>query len=379
MIPEKIAEPLSYESHKPPEVSDTKEIKLQHMLDFFIRYMNFDNLGKIANSHLALADQSPKLAFDDRCLRLSELHSDAVDFVKTGYCVEKIESQLLAKEWPDFMEKKDYLLIYESKTILGELYRDIKAIIKGKKETGEISSEKTELDMDYKLDLDLVYGHWEEFIEEAFEIFDNFQAEMQGLMNLFNIRNEFEVYSGNFSKFTKEERKGKVNVELLQKRVLDNIAMIKQKYIAMFKKDLIGKDNKELTKEEREILRTKASAIYIISYLNMKHTENEEYQMLFKKVFSYKKWRNFEENRERVVGLPWMVVSDWMIEIKQQKMKNDEKKKKENAGKEKEKGIENEEEKEGEAVETVRVGGQNSDGEEEFLDQEVGDKNKKKK
>lgn len=379
MIPEKIAEPLSYESHKPPEVLDTKEIKLQHMLDFFIRYMNFDNLGKIANSHLALADQSPKLAFDERCLRLSELHSDAVDFVKTGYCVEKIEAQLLAKEWPDFMEKKDYLLIYESKTILGELYREIKAIIKGKKETGEISSEKTELDKDYKLDLDLVYGYWEEFIEEAYEIFDNFHAEMDGLMNLFNIRNEFEVYSGNFSKFTKEERKGKVNVELLQKRVLDNIAMIKQKYIAMFKKDLADKDNKELTKEERETLRTKASAIYIISYLNIKHTENEEYQTLFKKVFSYKRWRNFEESRERVVGLPWMVVSDWLIEIKQQKMKNDEKKRRENGGNEKEKGLEIEEEKEG--MKTVsRVEDQNSDEEDaEYLTQNAEDKNKKKK
>lgn len=67
-----------------------------------------------------------------------------------------------------------------------------------------------------------------------------------------------------------------------------------------------------------------------------------------------------------------MVVSDWLIEIKQQKMKNDEKKRKE-----KEKGIEREEEKEGEVVETVRTEGQNSDEDPEYLNQEIGDKKKK--
>jgi len=366
-----VAEPLSYEAHKPTEFMDSKEIKLQHMLDFFIRYMNFDNLGKIANSHLALADQSVKLAFDERCLRLSELHSDAVDFVKTGYCVEKIETNLLAKEWPDFMEKKDYLLIYESRTILGELYREVKNIIKGKKEKGEISNEKTELDKDYKLDMDLVYGHWDEFLEEAYEMYDSFQIEMQGLMNLFNIRNEFEVYSGNFSKFTKEERKGKVNVEILQKRVLDNIAMMKQKYLAKFKKDLYEKDIKDLSKAERELMKTNASAFYIISYLNLTHIKNEEYQKVFRKVFEYKKWINSEEKGvERVIGLPWMVVSEWLIEIKQGQVKRETKKGKENG---------NEEKKDEEEIETIHVEEAENDEDEEYMEQEKINKEKGKK
>lgn len=54
------------------------------MLDFFIEYMNFECLGRIDNSHLALADQSPKFAFDWKCIKLAELHAEAVDFPKTG-------------------------------------------------------------------------------------------------------------------------------------------------------------------------------------------------------------------------------------------------------------------------------------------------------
>ena len=56
------------------------------ILDFFVEYMNFESLGRIDNSHLAIADNSKQLALDPKCLRLAELHADAVDFPKTGYC-----------------------------------------------------------------------------------------------------------------------------------------------------------------------------------------------------------------------------------------------------------------------------------------------------
>lgn len=315
LLPSQTEDAMSYESKKNEEFNESSEIKVQQMLDFFIKYMNFDNLGRIANSHLALADQSEKLAYDERCLKLAELHSDAVDFVKTGVCIENIDKKLLAKEWPDFMEKKDYLLIYESATVLGELFREMKKIIKGKKDIGEISNERTELDLNYPIDMDLVYGNWEEFINPAFDIFEDFQIEMNGLLGLFNIRNEFEVYSGNFSKFTKEERKGKVNVELLQKRVLDHIVVIKKRFEFIFEEGMNGNEEK---------LKEKASAVYLISYLNNKHKDEDEYQKMFKNVFANKKWKNFEENeRKRIIGLPWMVMSKWLIQIKQQKTKKD--------------------------------------------------------
>lgn len=124
LIPPKIQTALHYI----PEEKKFKEksnITQQDILDFFFDYMNFDILGTVANSHLALADQSEKLANDERCIELSQIHSDAVDYVKTGYCPE-VDPKLKAKKWPDFMREKKHLIAYESQTILGILYREVK-------------------------------------------------------------------------------------------------------------------------------------------------------------------------------------------------------------------------------------------------------------
>lgn len=318
LIPDRLCDPMSYEAKKPEEFKEKSEdISLKDMLEFFIRYMTFDNLGRIANSHLALADQSPKLAFDDRCLRLSELHSDAVDFVKTGYCVETIDRTLLAKEWPDFMEKKDYLIIYESETVLGELFRETKAIIKGKKESGEISEEQNQLDEDYPVDLSLVYDKWEGYLDFALKLYEKFYFEMTGLLNLFGVRNEFEVYSGNFSKFIKSERRGKANVEILQKRVLSSIAFIKKRLEKLF----VEKDE-----NNQEALKSKASAVYIVTYLNKTHENIAKYKEIFSKVFNNEKWISYQENfKIKLVGLPWMISSEWLLKIKREKIEMEKK------------------------------------------------------
>jgi len=73
---------------------------------------------------LAIADADPEMAFCDTCLKLAELHSDAVDFVKTGKEI-KLPAKYKAKEWPDFMENDNKFITYESKSVLGYLYRDV--------------------------------------------------------------------------------------------------------------------------------------------------------------------------------------------------------------------------------------------------------------
>jgi hypothetical protein len=52
--------------------------------DFFFEYQDNELLGKIDNAALILADKSPYLARDPRCLELSKFHSFAVDFGKKG-------------------------------------------------------------------------------------------------------------------------------------------------------------------------------------------------------------------------------------------------------------------------------------------------------
>ena len=65
-----------------------KKPSAEGIADYFIFYIEHDNLGKICNLHMALADSlgkdGPK---HPDCLTLAHLQSIAVDFAKHGECV----------------------------------------------------------------------------------------------------------------------------------------------------------------------------------------------------------------------------------------------------------------------------------------------------
>jgi RNA-dependent RNA polymerase len=60
----------------PPKM--VEEVKIRDIIKFFVNYISYDNLGSIANSHLAQADISNSGARDGKCTRLAQLHSEAV-------------------------------------------------------------------------------------------------------------------------------------------------------------------------------------------------------------------------------------------------------------------------------------------------------------
>ena len=76
------------------------------------------------------------MAMDDKCMQLSSLHSKAVDYVKTGEAV-KVPAKLLAKEWPDYMEKQNKIQEFEAKSALGLMYREVKGLINQKRKEWE--------------------------------------------------------------------------------------------------------------------------------------------------------------------------------------------------------------------------------------------------
>lgn len=91
------------EKRAPKKVID--RVQPSDVVEFFLNYIVNDQLGRIADGHLALADASPQLANDDRCMQLVELHSTAVDFAKTGVPVdpEKVSKLLRGVQFPDYM------------------------------------------------------------------------------------------------------------------------------------------------------------------------------------------------------------------------------------------------------------------------------------
>lgn len=185
LIPPKssIDEPLDYSSLVAKNL-DPQEITEDGIADFFVKNVMNSSLGRIANMHLALCDFLEEGIFDERCKKLAEAQSIAVDFPKTGQ-VPKIPSdvpELIAKYGsPDFMEKKDS---YQSKELLGILYheldnrlRNVENVLKRKDHSSKINKDKK------------IYA-------EISEILNKYQNELSILMNSFCITDEVDIIIG---------------------------------------------------------------------------------------------------------------------------------------------------------------------------------------
>lgn len=82
LLPPRISTPADY-----PRVEERlldRPVVRDDIIDFFVTFMQQDQLGRIATTHQAIADQRPLGTMDKDCLLLAQLHSDAVDFSKSG-------------------------------------------------------------------------------------------------------------------------------------------------------------------------------------------------------------------------------------------------------------------------------------------------------
>lgn len=77
-----IYQPADYARQTPIDIG--RAVTTADMTDFFIQFMETDQLGRIAVLHRVLADQHPQGTLHPDCIKLAEMHSTAVDFSKTG-------------------------------------------------------------------------------------------------------------------------------------------------------------------------------------------------------------------------------------------------------------------------------------------------------
>ena len=118
-------------------------------------------------------------------LKLANLHSMAVDYVKTGQPAE-LTSDLKPPKWPHFMEKvgKKQHQIYTSKKVLGQLYDQVERIDFVPSFTAPFD---TRILQAYILD--------ENILRSAHEIKKEYDAHMRRIMAQQEIKTEFEVWS----------------------------------------------------------------------------------------------------------------------------------------------------------------------------------------
>ena len=176
-------EAMDFEAAKPVTVEGG--VQVQDVMKFFVNFMKRDNLGRIANAHLATADREEHGAKNEHCLALAKLHSDAVDFSKTGVWA-KLDKELIPKMYPHFMtgSKRAPSRIYHSRTALGKLFDNV-------------TYSEFDPDFDQPFDpriLDALKPD-DEMLHSAAKLKVNYDAAMRRIMAQHAIRTEFEVWS----------------------------------------------------------------------------------------------------------------------------------------------------------------------------------------
>ncbi|KAI9207883.1 RNA dependent RNA polymerase-domain-containing protein [Polychytrium aggregatum] len=284
--PDKNIPPMNYTSSEPPQVArvTAKDIK-----NFFVDYIRNDNLGRIANAHVAVADQNPVGALCQDCIELAELHSTAVDFGKTGVPAI-VRKSLLPQKYPDFMSKpasKSYV----SNRFLGRAYRRVK----------EIQSETLarhpdpdpdpdhEADHDHdqsqsqsqspghsanparsnasKCDTRFLYPGYEAYVDEARETLILYGQDLWEIMCEYEVWNEAELFTGFVYRLSSQVSKNrqKATGDVLA-RLVRQVKILKNMYHDVFWKGLGLSPDQVLEPQDEVRVLAKASAWYYCAY-----------------------------------------------------------------------------------------------------------------
>ncbi|KAF1934276.1 RdRP-domain-containing protein [Didymella exigua CBS 183.55] len=168
-----------------PKLINNGPIDIRAVGDFFVTYMKNDSLGKIAHAHLAQADQQSGGVTSDICIELAKLHSQAVDYPKSGIPAV-MDHALRPKKWPHFMEKRHLTAaqIYQSKNILGMLYDQVQLV-----DFLPMWEDKFDQRILDAFDLD------EALLDMVANIKSKYDNDLKRLMAKHGIQTEFEAFS----------------------------------------------------------------------------------------------------------------------------------------------------------------------------------------
>lgn len=174
--------PLNCVSHKAPDLD--RDVTINDITSFYVTYMKNDSLPRIAHAHMAHADYLVNGVYEPKCIRLAQLHSDAVDYNKTGIPAV-MERSLEPRIWPHFMDKKNKRT-YHSRTIVGQLYDAVKT---------EDFSPKLSNPFDTRILECSLVEESKRFEVFASELKVNYDTAMRRIMAQYGIQTEFEVWS----------------------------------------------------------------------------------------------------------------------------------------------------------------------------------------
>ncbi|KAK3827572.1 MAG: RNA dependent RNA polymerase-domain-containing protein, partial [Benniella sp.] len=246
--------------HEPMDYSGqgalaAKDVTIHDIKKFFVQYAVSDNLGVIANAHLALSDQLEGGPFHSKCLKLAQLHSDAVDFPKSGIPAQ-ITPDLRAKLYPDFMEKPPEKT-YRSKRILGRIFRECS------------SGLEPWVPQDYQQSFNkllVIDGH-EDYLADAYRCKAGYDREMSSLKNQYGVKSDLEVVSGFITGIDIITNKRDHDI---RKAIQGAYGGIRRKWRKELEEEFYAPDSKVVDPQNQPFLERKASAWYAVCYQDLK-------------------------------------------------------------------------------------------------------------
>jgi len=277
--------PMIYATTNAP-AKTSPSVNINDIANFFVDYIKNDNLGQIANSHLVHADFSHEGARCQECLQLAQLHSTAVDFLKTGIPAV-FPRELRTKRVPSFMSSSRFKQTYESVKFLGKIHKIC---------TGVRNNKSYPVCADRSL---LVPGY-EQYLEDSLESMNEYNEHIMQLMKHYGVYDEMELLSGCVLKFTRQgsERGTKGGSDLqsrLNKAVQNVRSIFRDRFLEDFTitesqmneasnilSDIFNGVNtlrKIETESDAWKLMRKASAWYFCAY-NQDNTDQSEYPPL---------------------------------------------------------------------------------------------------
>lgn len=174
-------EAMNYEATREPDVD---RVTPRHLISFFVQHMKHDTLPRIALSHRGFADQLDGGAMHSRCLELAQLHSQAVDYAKTGVPA-LMPHRLTPKQWPHWMSRI-FKHTYKSPTTLGKIYDRVK-----------VDSFEPAYDKPFDARILRRYPHLDlDLLRRARRIKTQYDLALRRAMAQKEIGSEFEMWSG---------------------------------------------------------------------------------------------------------------------------------------------------------------------------------------
>jgi RNA-dependent RNA polymerase len=196
-------EPLDYTPPKPKQAvtpSWTLPELLAHQIanQLVLTLQNSRDVGKIADDHFALADAHGAAA--EECKELALEFSKAVDYPKTGVAAKSYKA---VTSKPDFMEKLG--TSYESKRILGKLYRLAAAILPDAESFGQLAERRESFsDAATTMVAELFVTPeselmWSRVLESVSKLKYAYDTEIRGMIYNYGIASEAELFAGCFA------------------------------------------------------------------------------------------------------------------------------------------------------------------------------------